>query len=77
VITLVLLIISVVIISVIELPGLIKDQMRRELAVFCGLLAIGIAYGIIHLLKLDFLNPTDITRYIFEPIFKAVDGFLK
>ncbi|HQA60484.1 MAG: hypothetical protein WBJ82_01050 [Tepidanaerobacteraceae bacterium] len=72
-----LLIISVVIILMLELPGLIKSRVWRELAVFCGLLIIGIAYGIIHIFKLGILNPTKLTQYVIEPIFKAVDNMLK
>ncbi|NLZ54102.1 MAG: hypothetical protein GX892_13355 [Thermoanaerobacteraceae bacterium] len=43
-----LLFITVAIILILEMPGLIQCQMWRELVVFCGLLILGIAYGISH-----------------------------
>jgi len=72
-----LLFITVAIILILEMPGLIQCQMWRELVVFCGLLILGIAYGIVHILQLNFLNPTYLTQYIFEPLFNSLDSLLK
>lgn len=73
----VLLILSISIIFLLEIPSLLKNQMWRELMVFCGILIIGVTYGIIHTFQLQFLNPTDITQNIFEPLFDTVDSLLK
>lgn len=72
-----LLFITVAIILILEMPGLIQCQMWRELVVFCGLLILGIAYGIFHILQFKFLNPTDITQSIFQPLFDIIDTLLK
>lgn len=72
-----LFLISLIIIISMEVPGLIRKQMWRELTVFSGLLSLGILYGIIHIFELQILNPTTITNTVFMPIFKAVEKLLK
>lgn len=72
-----LLIITVIIILILELPCLIKNQMKRELAVFSAILIIGAVYGIFHIFQLHYLNPTNITQSIFKPLFDTIDGLLK
>jgi hypothetical protein len=74
---LVLLLLSLSIIIIIEVPGLIQKKMWRELAVFSGFLILGAIYGIIHIFEMRILNPTNITNAIFRPMFEAIDKLLK
>jgi hypothetical protein len=72
-----LLLLTLSIIIIIEVPGLLQKQMWRELAVFSGLLALGVIYGIIHIFEIQILNPTNITNTVFIPMFEAIDKLLK
>lgn len=72
-----LLIIITIIIITIEVPGLLQKQMWRELAVFSGILIVGIIYGIAHVLEIRIINPTNITNSIFIPLFETVNKLLK
>lgn len=73
----VLLLLSLSIIIIIEVPGLIQKNMWRELAVFSGFLILGAIYGIIHIFEMQILNPTNITNTIFKPMFEAIEKLLK
>lgn len=69
---------SIIFIAIIglEVPGLIKKKMWRELAVFAILLLIGMIYSYGQVLGLPLPNPTDAIMAVFEPVSKFVEKLL-
>jgi hypothetical protein len=56
------------VISLIEVPGLLKQEKRGELIAFCSFLLIGIALSVAMTLKLPVPNPTNVIEFVFRPI---------
>lgn len=60
-----------------EVPGLVKKQMRRELAVYFLLMVIGAVYSIDQVFDWPLPNPTKGVEAIFKPLAEVMDKLLK
>lgn len=72
----VLLIIVYTAIISIEVPGLIKKKLWRELAVFSFLMLVGMIFGFGVALDLPVPNPISVLEAVFAPLTKYLDGLL-
>ncbi|MBO8137252.1 MAG: hypothetical protein H0Z40_03850 [Desulfotomaculum sp.] len=72
----VLLIIVYTAIISIEVPGLIKKKLWRELAVFSFLMLVGMIFGFGVALDLPVPNPISALEAVFAPLTKYLDGLL-
>ncbi len=70
--------ISLIFIAIIayEAPGLIRQKMWRELAVFGVLLVIGMIYSYGQVLNLPLPNPTKGIEAVFKPVSKYLEKIL-
>ncbi len=64
----ILMILAFMAMILIEVPGLIKKRMWRELAAFCLYLSIGMALSIPQALGIKMPNPTKAIEALFMPI---------
>ncbi len=62
-----LLLLLGVIISIIEVPRMLKEKLWKEIAVFFVILGCGLFLSIGQILEIPIPNPTDIIRSIFGP----------
>lgn len=72
----VVLIVTALII-IIEVPSLLRKQLRKELWMFSILLLIGTGLSIAQSLQVDIPNPLDLLTIVYKPINDVVKGFLK
>lgn len=56
-----------VVISIMEVPGMLKEKLWKEIVVFFVLLGCGLFLSIGQVLEIPIPNPTDIIRSIFGP----------
>jgi len=70
----VLLLIAFAVIAWLEVPGLVKKKMWRELVVFSIYLSVGMALSIPQVLGISPPNPGIAIESIYEPLFEM---FLK
>jgi len=71
------LILGFCVLIVLEVPGLVKNKMWKELCVYSVLMAIGIVYSLGQVLDWPLPNPTKGVEIIFKPVAAAVDRLLK
>lgn len=64
------------IIIVLEVPRLMKDQEKKELFVFITLLVIGVGLSLAKALNAPIPNPLDALKFIYQPISDAVISLL-
>ncbi|GED17732.1 hypothetical protein AM501_22015 [Aneurinibacillus migulanus] len=72
----VVLIVTALII-IIEVPSLLRKQLRKELWMFSILLLIGTGLSIAQSLQVDIPNPLDLLTIVYKPINDVVKGVLK
>lgn len=65
---LLLLLAVFVIIIGLEVPGLVRKQMWRELAAFGFLMALGMVLSVTEALDIHLPNPTTVTEKLFHPL---------
>lgn len=70
------LILVFAVIVAIEAPGMVKNRLWKELAVFCLLLSVGIIYSVGQIYDWPLPNPTRRMEYMFEPVWKMLEKFL-
>ena len=56
-----------VVISIIELPKMLKEKLWKEIVLFFALLGCGLFLSIGQILEIPIPNPTDIIKNIFGP----------
>lgn len=71
-----IIIISIVI-SLLEIPSLLKQKLLKELAIFTGLLIFALTLGIMQGLNIQIPNPFDLITIIFSPMTKIIQILLK
>lgn len=69
--------IATALIIIIEVPSLLRKQLRKELWMFSILLLIGTGLSIAQSLQVDIPNPLDLLTIVYKPINDVVKGFLK
>jgi hypothetical protein len=70
-------VIAATVIALLEVPSLIEQKLSKELWIFTGLLLFASSIGIMQGLKLEIPNPFDWLTYIFSPMTKLIQKFLK
>lgn len=60
----------------IEVPGLVRRRMYRELAAFLGLLAVAMVYSFGLALHWSLPNPAKITEALFRPVTRMLEHLL-
>lgn len=60
-----------------EVPGLVRNHMYRELAVYFLLMAIGMLYSFGRIFDWTFLNPTKGVEAIFKPVAEIIEKLLE
>lgn len=60
----------------IEVPGLVRKKMWKELLVFSVLLAVGMFYSYGLVLDWPLPNPTKGIEYVFKPVSKFMEKLL-
>lgn len=63
----ILVLLAFIIIIALEVPGLVKDKMWRELITFSVLLLIGMSLSIPQTLGMEIPSPNDLIIIIFKP----------
>lgn len=61
-----------ILISLMEVPHLLKKNLKKELWVFLSLLFIGVSLGIARSLDLELPSPLDFITAIYRPISDAI-----
>jgi hypothetical protein len=67
----------VVVISLIEVPSLLKKGLKKELWVFGILILLGTGLNIAQGLKIDIPNPLDWINVVYKPFSDFVLGLFK
>lgn len=55
-------------IILLEVPGLVKKKMWRELAAFSGFLSVGMVLSFLQVLGISFFNPSSFIEKVFKPM---------
>ena len=61
------------VLSMIEVPKLLREKSYKEFFVFSLLLALGVVLTILKALKVDIGNPSDLFAWIYSPL----EGIMK
>lgn len=64
------------IVSVLEVPAMVRGRMKKDLAVFSCLLAAALAISIIYTLHIEVPNPTQLITRLFMPVSKWLEQLL-
>jgi hypothetical protein len=64
------------IISVLEVPAMVRGRMKKDLAAFACLLAAALAISIIYTLRVEVPNPTQLIMRLFMPVSKWIEQLL-
>jgi hypothetical protein len=64
-------------IAIIELPSLLKNNLKKEIWVFSILLVFGLGLNIAESLSVDIPNPMDWIAIVYKPFSDLIYGFLK
>jgi hypothetical protein len=64
------------VISLLEIPPLLKKKWRREMIVFLTLLLMGLTLSILLSKKISIPNPTDFIVEIYKPVANFVERIL-
>lgn len=64
-------------ISILEVPHLLKKNLKKELWVFLSLLFIGVGLGIARSMDLELPSPLDFISAIYRPISDTIFQVLK
>ena len=59
-------------IGLLEIPALRKSKSKYDLWVFCGLLAVTLAYGVLYFLDVQMPDPNGIVKWLFGPLGKRL-----
>lgn len=59
-----------------EVPGLVRRGMWRELAVFGGLMVVGMTLSIAEVLGIELPTLTELTNVIFTPAYEVMHRLL-
>ncbi|MFP3125519.1 hypothetical protein OH784_22800 [Ectobacillus funiculus] len=65
-----------VFIAMYELPSLLQQESRKDLAVFVIFLAAGMTLSILQVLRISIPNPIVVITFIFEPLAHVIDRVL-
>lgn len=65
------------IVSIIEIPKMLKNRFYKELLAFSVLLAFGTALGILKSLSISIPNPSDLVAWIYSPFSSTMKSFFK
>lgn len=71
-----LLVLVFVGVVLIEVPGLVRRRMYRELAAFLGLLAVAMVYSFGQALRWPLPNPARIIEAAFRPVSRILEQLL-
>jgi hypothetical protein len=66
-----------ILISIYEVPSLLRRKLKRELWVFSILLIFGVVLSILKSLRIDILNPLDLLTNIYKPLNDFIFDSLK
>ncbi|MBP1992421.1 hypothetical protein [Paenibacillus eucommiae] len=66
------LIIVILLIALVQVPGMLRKKMIKDLAAYSVLLLFGTALFIGQILHLKIPNPVDFIIYLFEPLGKII-----
>lgn len=61
------------VLSLIEIPGMLKERLFKELAVYSAFLLLGSAVMILRSLDVKIPNPTDFVMWVYSPL----EGLMK
>ncbi|WP_438448692.1 hypothetical protein [Gorillibacterium sp. sgz5001074] len=67
-----MIVLACVIIVLLEVPGILREKRRRELAVFSVLLAMAAGLTIAQALRVPLPNPVDGLIALFSPVYRWV-----
>ena len=59
-----------------EVPGLVRREMWRELATFGGLMVVGMTLSTAEVLGIELPTLTELTNVIFTPLYEVMHQFL-
>lgn len=65
------------ILSIIEIPKMLKSKLYKELLSFSLLLACGTILGVLKSLNINIPNPSDLVAWIYSPLSGAMKSFFK
>lgn len=59
-----------------EVPGLVRRGMWRELAAFGGLMVVGMTLSTAEVLGIELPTLTELTNVVFTPVYEVMHQFL-
>jgi len=71
-----LLLLAFGLIMVIEVPGLVRRGMWRELAAFGGLMVVGMALSVFEVMGIEVPTLTELTEVVFGPAYDVMHRLL-
>lgn len=71
-----LLLLAIGLIIALEVPGMVRRGMWRELAVFGGLMVVGMTLSIAEVLGIEIPTLTELTEVVFNPVFAVMHRLL-
>lgn len=77
IVSIIMVLVFSIVLSVIEVPKMIKEKLYRELWTFCILLLIGIVLVILKSLNIDIPNPSDFVAWVYSPFKGFIKNLLK
>lgn len=66
-----------ILIAIIEVPGLLKKKLKKELWVFLFLLSIGFGLGLARSMNIEIPSPLNAIIFIYKPISDWIFQLLK
>lgn len=66
-----------IILSIIEIPKMIKNKLKKELWTFSILLIFGVTVAILKILDIPLLNPFALLEWIYKPVVDLLKPILE
>jgi hypothetical protein len=57
-----------VVVSIVQVPKMLRGRLYRELSLYAFLLALGTALAVMKIFDIDIPNPTDFFMWVFSPL---------
>lgn len=65
------------ILSIVEIPKMLKEKLYRELYTFIVVLLIGTVLAVLKILNIDIPNPSDFVQWLYSPFSNIIKKLLE
>ena len=65
------------VLSIVEIPKMLKQKLYKDLGIFCLLLILGTVLAVLKSLDVEVPNPSDLIAWIYSPLAEVMKSITK